>query len=488
MKSSEIREAFLKFFEKEGHKILPGSSLVPKDPTVLLTLAGMLQFKPVFLGLEKPPSARVATVQRCLRMIDIEKVGKTPRHHTFFEMLGNFSFGDYFKKEAILFAWELLTKEFKIPVTKLKIAVYEKDDEAFAIWHSNIGLPKEIIYRLGEDNNFWSVGPTGPCGPCSEIYYDLGPEKGCGKPSCAPGCDCDRYLELWNLVFIQYNRNEKGELIPLKRRGIDTGMGLERIAAVLQGVEDNFETDLFVPLTGAVEAKAKGEISKVSVRIIADHIRAISHLIADSVYPENVGRGYVLRRLIRRACHHGKLLGIGEEFLFELAPKVVQIMGDTYPILKEKEQEIVEVIKLEEKHFLSTLELGMKYFKEVTEQHQADKVISGKEAFKLHDTYGFPIELTAELAQELGFQVEIDAFEKEMEQQRERARRFQEKEKNLASIDLSLFKPTQFVGYERHEVETKVVEVFPEHNLVILEKTPFYGESGGQVGDTGVIS
>src|SRR3989344_1580871 len=291
MKSSEIRDKFSRFFESKGHKTLPGSSLVPTDPTVLLTLAGMLQFKPVFLGQEKP---------------------------------------------AIQFAWELLTKEFKIPALKLKIAIYEKDDEAFEIWRKNIGLPKEIIYRLGEDNNFWSVGSTGPCGPCSEIYYDQGPAKGCGKPDCAPGCDCDRYLEIWNLVFISYNRSEKGDLIPLKQKGIDTGLGLERIASVLQGVDDNFETDLFQPLIKAIDA-LKAESSPVSVRIIADHIRAVTHLISDGVFPANMGRGYVLRRLIRRAISHGKRLGITKPFLFDLSRVVVREMKDAYPQLAEKE-------------------------------------------------------------------------------------------------------------------------------------------------------
>jgi len=489
MKSSEIREKFLKFFEGKEHKILPGSSLVPKDPTVLLTLAGMLQFKPIFLGQEKPAFRRVTTVQRCMRMVDIDKVGKTPRHHTFFEMLGNFSFGDYFKKEAILFAWELLTREFKIPVTKLKVAVFEKDEEAYQIWRESIGLPSEVIFKLGEENNFWSAGPTGPCGPCSEIYFDLGEEKGCGKPTCAPGCDCDRYLELWNLVFIEYNRNEKGELLFLKQKGIDTGMGLERIASVLQGVEDNFETDLFTPLIRRIEALSKNE-SKISTRIIADHLRAITNLVADGVYPENTGRGYVLRRLIRRAVHHGKLLGIEKPFLYELVSEVTNFMKDAYPFLKEKEKEIIGVTKEEEESFLTTLALGMKYFKELMAKHQTDKLINGKEAFKLHDTYGFPIELTQELAEELGYQIEIEGFNQEMEKQRTQARLAQltGREKDLSLLDLSGFKPTEFVGYEKYELETKVIEVFKEHNFVILEKTPFYGESGGQVGDKGVLS
>ncbi|MFH1683333.1 MAG: alanine--tRNA ligase-related protein, partial [Candidatus Margulisiibacteriota bacterium] len=329
MKSSEIRKKFLEFFESRGHKVLPGSSLVPSDPTVLLTVAGMLQFKPIFLGQEKPQHKRAATVQKCLRTNDIEQVGKTARHHTFFEMLGNFSFGDparnalrsnaggYFKNEAIQYAWELLVDGFKLSKEKLLIAIYEKDDEAFDIWNKDMSVPAEKIFRLGEENNFWAVGPTGPCGPCSEIYYDQGAEKGCGKPDCKPGCDCDRFLEVWNLVFIQYNRDEKGELIHLKQKGIDTGMGLERIASVLQGVDSNFETDLFVPLIEKIK-KLAGQPSppELSLRIIADHVRAATHLISDGVVPENTGRGYVLRRLIRRAVRHGKLLGIGKPFLY----------------------------------------------------------------------------------------------------------------------------------------------------------------------------
>ncbi|MDD5593105.1 MAG: alanine--tRNA ligase [Candidatus Margulisbacteria bacterium] len=489
MQSSEIRTKFLAFFEAKGHKVLPGSPLVPTDPTVLLTLAGMLQFKPIFLGQEKPAHKRATTVQKCMRMNDVENVGVTPRHHTFFEMLGNFSFGDYFKKEAIQFAWELLTKEFKIPVQRLKIAVYEKDDEAYDIWHKDIGLPKEIIFRLGEDNNFWAVGPTGPCGPCSEIYYDMGEGKGCGKPDCSPGCDCDRFLEVWNLVFISYNRNEKGELVPLKQKGIDTGMGLERITAVLQGVDDNFETDLFAPLMKKVEALRSAD-SPVSVRIIADHIRAVTHLISDGVFPSNLGRGYVLRRLIRRAISHGKRLGIDKPFLNELSREVIADMKDAYPQLAEKENNIVATIKEEEENFFATLEQGMKWFAETAAKHAEDKLISGAEVFKLHDTYGFPMELTVELAKEKGINIDQAGFEKEMEAQRERARKGQpaEKKTDLTALDLAAYPATNFVGYEKSAEESKVIAVFPSHNVVVLEKTPFYGESGGQAGDTGILA
>ena len=485
MKSSEIREKFLKFFEAKGHKVLPGSSLVPSDPSVLLTLAGMLQFKPIFLGQEKAQHKRATTVQKCIRMVDIERVGLTPRHHTFFEMLGNFSFGDYFKKEAIQFAWELLTKEFKVPVTRLRIAVYEKDDEAFAIWNKEIGLPAEIIFRLGEDNNFWAVGPTGPCGPCSEIYYDLGPEHGCGKPDCKPGCDCDRFLEVWNLVFIQYNRNEKGELIPLKQTGIDTGMGLERIASVLQGANDNYETDIFTPLINKITSLT-GATVNASVKVIADHVRAVTHLISDGVFPENVGRGYVLRRLIRRAVSHGKRLGIDKPFLSDLSQEVVEMMKDAYPQLGEKSKQISQVIKDEEDSFLATLDQGIKWFEEVVKKG----AISGADAFKLHDTYGFPIDLTVEMGREKGINVDLAGFEKEMGAQRERARHkgISEKKMDIASLDLASFSATNFTGYDKNSEEAKVLTVFPEKGLVVLDKTPFYGESGGQVGDTGIFS
>ncbi|MEA3494145.1 MAG: alanine--tRNA ligase [Candidatus Margulisiibacteriota bacterium] len=492
MKSSEIRNRFLKYFEGKGHKILPGSSLVPTDPTVLLTLAGMLQFKPIFLGEEKPQYKTATTVQKCLRMNDIENVGKTARHLTFFEMLGNFSFGDYFKKEAIGFAWELLTEGYALPREKLSAAVFEKDDEAYAIWKDIIKLPENRIFRLDEENNFWSVGPTGPCGPCSEIYYDFGPEKGCGKPNCRPGCDCDRFLEVWNLVFIQYNRNEKEDLIPLKVRGIDTGMGLERLASILQGVDNNFETDLFVPLIKKTLTFTKlQDPSKASLRIVADHTRAMTNLISDGIYPGNTGRGYVLRRIIRRAVRHGKLLGIQKPFLVDLAKEVVAEMKDVYPVLAKREKIICEVIQTEEDNFLTTLKQGMELFNKIMEQHKADKIIPGETAFKLHDTFGFPIELTREIAEENGFKVDEQGFEKAMEGQKERAREAgipAEKKEKVAKLDLSKLKTTKFLGYEKDSSDAKIIKIFPEEKIVVLDKTPFYGESGGQVGDTGLIN
>ncbi|MDI6731409.1 MAG: alanine--tRNA ligase [Candidatus Margulisbacteria bacterium] len=491
MKSSEIRKLFLKYFESNGHAVLSGSSLVPSDPTVLLTLAGMLQFKPIFLGKEKSQYKRVCTAQKCMRMNDIDRVGRTPRHHTFFEMLGNFSFGDYFKKEAIWFAWELLTSEFKIPPEKLFIAVFEKDNEAYEIWEKEMGLPKGKIFKLGEDNNFWAAGPTGPCGPCSEIYYDFGARHGCGKPNCQPGCDCERFLEIWNLVFIQYDRNEKGELLPLKQKGIDTGMGIERIASVLQEVDSNFETDLFVPLIQRINALAKVSLpAPLSVRIIADHIRAIAHLISDAVFPENMGRGYVLRRLIRRAVRHGLLIGIKEPFLGRLSQEVIDDMKDAYPVLAQKQKIIYQVILSEEEAFLATLEQGMQLFKEITKQHIVDKVIPGEIVFKLHDTYGFPAEVTKEMAIEMGFIVDEKGFGEQMEGQRERARKagISSERKTAAALDLNDLSPTEFLGYEKNSIEAKIIEIFPKEKCVVLDKTPFYAESGGQIGDTGIMA
>ncbi|MBN2057636.1 MAG: alanine--tRNA ligase [Candidatus Saganbacteria bacterium] len=490
MKSSEIREKFLKYFESQGHKRLPGSSLVPKDPTVLLTLAGMLQFKPIFLGQEKPRHKRAATVQKCLRTNDIEQVGRTARHHTFFEMLGNFSFGDYFKREAIKFAWELLTEVFKLPRNRLLIAVFEKDDEAYDIWQKEMKVPAERIFRLDEENNFWAVGPTGPCGPCSEIYYDQGPVRGCGKTGCAPGCDCDRFLEVWNLVFIQYNRNENGELVLLKQKGIDTGMGLERIASVLQGVESNFDTDLFVPLIDKIkQISGQKKLNQTSLRIIADHVRAATNLISDGVIPENTGRGYILRRLLRRAIRHGRLLGIERQFLAEIAADVIEQMRSVYPVLEQKRATVLSAIKTEETNFLATLEQGLALFKEVMQQHAKDKVVPGASAFKLHDTFGFPVELSCEIAAESGYNLDEAGFEREMEQQRERARAagIPAEKKKLLGLNLDKFGRSEFLGYEKSSSQAKIEAVFPDEKFIVLDRTPFYGESGGQVGDTGLL-
>ncbi len=489
MKSSDIRKKFLKFFEGKGHKVLPGSSLIPSDPTVLLTLAGMLQFKPVFLGIEKPKHKRVTTVQKCIRMNDIEKVGRTSRHQTFFEMLGNFSFGDYFKKEAVLYAWELLTKEFGLPKERLLIAVYEKDNEAFDIWKNDIGVPPERIFRLGEDNNFWAAGATGPCGPCSEIYYDLGAGLGCGKKGCAPGCDCDRFLEVWNLVFIQYNRDEHGNLHELPLKNIDTGMGLERISSILQGVQSNFGTDLFRPIIEGLDEYIRSPDDRLleSKRIIADHIRAIVHLMSDSVVPGNDGRGYVLRRLIRRAILHGKRLGINEPFLHKLAAVVSDVNGAFYPEVKKEIKFVASSIRTEEEHFMKTLESGLSMLNGMI--RGGAKVIPGKDVFLLHDTYGFPFDLTLEIASESGVKVDEEGFRKLMEGQKEMgrssgmliaAKHYMEK---LAGLP-----ETKFAGYTSLSTDAKIVHVDEGDGVVVLDKTVFYPEGGGQVGDVGKIT
>jgi len=497
MKSADIRERFLKFFEEKGHKRLPGSSLIPSDPTVLLTLAGMLQFKPVFLGKEKPKHKRATTVQKCIRMNDIAQVGKTSRHHTFFEMLGNFSFGDYFKREAIIWAWELITKELKVPADRLFAAVYEKDDESYDIWKSVIGLQDDRIVKLGEDNNFWAAGPTGPCGPCSEIYYDMGAAKGCGRKGCGPGCECDRFLEIWNLVFIQYDRDDSGKLNPLPSKNIDTGMGLERIASVLQGKATNFDTDLFMPIisslremvrTGSISVQA--ERGMMSERIIADHIRAATHLIADGVLPSNEGRGYVLRNLIRRAVRHGRILGLKDPFLCELSRSVISVNGAAYPEIVQNSDFIHKVLLTEEDNFSRTLEQGMTLIAENIKKalSKTDKTLSGKEAFILHDTYGFPYELTKEIAMESGVTVDDVQYIKEMEQQKQKARTAGIGAELKERIhELSKYGPTRYLGYSDESSDAKVVYVDEKENLVVLDRTPFYPEGGGQVGDAGRI-
>ncbi|KAF0135298.1 MAG: alanyl-tRNA synthetase [Candidatus Saganbacteria bacterium] len=469
MKSGQIRKTFLDYFEKQNHKILPSASLVPEDPTVLLTLAGMLPFKPIFLGDVKPKYKRAATIQKCIRMNDIENVGQTSRHHTFFEMLGNFSFGDYFKKEAIDFAWKLLTKVFDIPQDKLKIAVYEKDDEAFNIWNQSFNVGKENIFRLDEENNFWAAGPVGPCGPCSEIYYDFGREKGCGRPNCSPGCECERFLEIWNLVFIEFNRDANGKLNTLPAKNIDTGMGLERIARVLQNADSNFGTDLFMPILGMMP-----EGNEISRRIIADHIRAAVYLIADGVIPGNEGRGYVLKRIIRRMVLHGqKIKGI---FLPKIAETAIELGKNTYPEISNNSKKIHDILKNEQENFLLTLESGMKMLNQLLKK----KAISGEEAFKLHDTYGFPIELTKEIAK--GIRIDEAGFNAAMETQRSRSR-------SIKTIETSKkydnYQPTKFIGYDKNECSAKIIGI--EEDMIILEKSPFYPESGGQVGDTGII-
>ncbi len=511
---NEIREIFLKFFENKGHVRVKSSPLIPKnDPTLLFTNAGMVQFKDYFLGKEKPPFKRATSCQKCMRAggkhNDLENVGKTGRHHTFFEMLGNFSFGDYFKREAIEFAWELVTEVFKLPIERLYVSVYEKDDEAFEIWNRIVGLPEERIYRLGEKDNFWAMGDTGPCGPCSEIYYDRGEEFSCGE-NCGIGtCDCDRYLEIWNLVFMQYERDESGELHPLSKPSIDTGMGLERIASVLQNVPSNYETDLLFPLVKwASEVSGipygRDEKSSTSMRVIADHLRAMTFLISDGVLPSNEGRGYVLRRIIRRASRHGRLLGIKKPFLYEGVDRVVDIMGDAYPEIVLHRDLVKRVVKKEEERFERTVEKGLFILQEVIEKlkEEGKDTIPGEEAFKLYDTFGFPLDLILEVANDESMKVDIETFERLLEEQKERARKaWKGGAQRVVSPEIQELSekfPTLFTGYEHLEEYVKVVGILMEEKLVseigegeegvvILDRTPFYPEKGGQVGDTGIL-
>ena len=513
MKGSEVRQRFLKYFEDNGHTVVRSSSLIPKnDPTLLFTNAGMVQFKDVFLGLEKRPYKRAASSQKCVRAggkhNDLENVGYTARHHTFFEMLGNFSFGDYFKREAIIFAWDLITEVFKLPKGKLWVTVFRDDDEAFDIWRRETGLPPERISRMEEKDNFWAMGDTGPCGPCSEIIIDQGEAFGCGKPSCAPGCDCDRYLELWNLVFMQYNRDSSSNLTPLPNPSIDTGMGLERITAVLQGVKSNYETDLFRGIISKVEEIAgkpygANPSSDISMRVIADHSRAVTFLISDGVFPSNEGRGYVLRRILRRAVRHSRMLGIKEPCLFTLIPRVNEIMHDAYPELEERLAFVTEVVKNEEERFFETIDRGLDLLNLEVQKHGEQKILPGEVAFKLYDTYGFPLDLTEDIAKESGLQIDYPAFEKEMDKQREKSRQAwkgsgEEELEPLYKEFVSGGLIVTFTGYESTKDEGRITAIIKEGRLVdsategdvaelITDKTPFYGESGGQVGDRGSI-
>ncbi|MBC7320177.1 alanine--tRNA ligase [bacterium] len=496
MKSKEIRENFLKFFESKGHLRLGSASLIPDDPTVLLTIAGMVPFKRYFLG-ETPPARRITTVQKCVRTPDIERVGYTRRHLTFFEMLGNFSFGDYFKREAITWSWEFLTEVLKLPKEKLWITVYKDDEETISIWERDIGIPHTRIVRMGEEDNFWAMGPVGPCGPCSEVIFDLGPEFGCGKPDCKIGCDCDRYLEVWNLVFTEFNREESGELSPLPRKNIDTGMGLERAAFVVQNVGSVFETDLFLLIIEYIEeivnrSYKENSETTYNFNVIADHCRAITFLIGDGVIPSNEGRGYVLRRILRRAVRYGVKLGINSSFLYRIVPLVVFLMKDAYPELEREEEFIVNIVRKEEENFLSTLQRGLDRLESIIEK---DGYISGEEAFKLYDTYGFPLELTVEIAREKNVEVDTKGFSQMMEESRERARASRKKVL-LTTIkeDLS----SKFVGYENLEENGEVIYLTRDDNPIeelnkgeigelVTDITPFYPESGGQLADNGII-
>ncbi|MCK5504321.1 MAG: alanine--tRNA ligase, partial [Thermodesulfovibrionia bacterium] len=434
MESKQIRQLFLDFFREKGHEVLPSSNLLPQDDqTLLFTNAGMVQFKSVFLGNEKRPSARAATSQKCLRAggkhNDLENVGRTARHHTFFEMLGNFSFGDYFKEEATQWAWEFLTERVKLPADKLQITVFEKDDEAAEIWEKNVGVSPERIFRLGEKDNFWQMGDTGPCGPCSEILIDQGPDLGCNRPDCRVGCDCDRYLEIWNLVFMQYNRDLSGKLNPLPKPSIDTGMGLERLSAVLQGKVNNFNTDLFLPIIQHVENISGKKYGKdpsvtVSMRVIADHIRTAAFVLSEGLTPSNEGRGYVLRRIIRRAARHGFILGIKEPFLYNALDTVYEMMSGHYPEILENTLMSKKLLRSEEERFAHTLSSGMDILDKVMDgvKSSGKDTIPGPELFKLYDTFGFPLDLAQDIAEDNKLKIDHQGFNKEMELQKKRAR------------------------------------------------------------------
>jgi len=513
MTSNEIREKFLSYFESKGHTRVSSSSLVPhNDPTLLFANAGMNQFKDVFLGLKTLPFTRATTSQKCVRAggkhNDLDSVGRTARHHTFFEMLGNFSFGDYFKKEAIEYAWEFLTDVLGLPKDKLWVTIYKDDDEAFKLWQEVTGISADRIVRLGEKDNFWSMGDTGPCGPCSEIYIDRGEDHRCNAPECKIGaCDCDRWRELWNLVFMQYNRDENGVMTPLPKPSIDTGMGLERIATVMQGVYSNYDTDLLRPLIDfVVEMTGKpyyDDERGMPFRVIADHSRAVTFLISDGVLPGNEGRNYVLRRILRRAARYGKELDLNEPFLFKIVPKVVEIMAEAYPELKKNIDYVQDVVKIEEQRFQETLNDGLKLLYDGIEEltKKQSREIPGEMAFKLYDTYGFPLDLTKDIAEEKGFTVDEKTFEELMSKQREKAKAARKETYKIDTLVelLSQLDPTIFRGYETLECKARVQfivdgdkpqEVIEETNrdiILVIDQTPFYPESGGQVGDTGII-
>ncbi|MDA8094976.1 MAG: alanine--tRNA ligase [Betaproteobacteria bacterium] len=500
MKSSEIRQKFLQFFGDRGHTVVPSSPLVPAgDPTLLFTNAGMVQFKDVFLGREIRPYARAASSQRCVRAggkhNDLENVGYTARHHTFFEMLGNFSFGDYFKQNAIRYAWEFLTREMGLPPEKLWVTVYSEDDEAADIWLNEIGVPAERLSRIAGSDNFWQMGDTGPCGPCTEIFYDHGPDVAGGPPGTAQA-DGDRYIEIWNLVFMQYNRDDAGVLHPLPKPSVDTGMGLERIAAVLQGVHSNYEIDLFVDLIAAA-ARVTGatNLASNSLKVIADHIRACSFLVLDGVIPGNEGRGYVLRRIIRRAIRHGYKLGRKTPFFHQLVPDLVRVMGEAYPDLGREAERVAAVLRAEEERFAETLENGMQVLDAAMKG--GDPILDGETVFRLYDTFGFPLDLTADIARERGYTVDFAGFEHSMQMQRERARAASKF--TMRGVVEFKGQPTEFYGYETLELEAQVLAIYKEgtqvngigpdeEGVVVLDRTPFYAESGGQVGDRGELA
>jgi alanyl-tRNA synthetase len=507
--TDDIRKAYLTYFNEKGHTIISSSSLVPlKDPTLLFTSAGMVQIKPYFLGEQLPPNTRLTSCQKCFRTTDIESVGDT-KHLTFFEMLGNFSIGDYFKKEAIAWAWEFVTERLKLPPERLWITVFTDDDEAFAIWHDKVGIPENRILRFGEKDNFWGpAGSSGPCGPCSELHFDFGDKFGCGEPDCSPGCGCGRFVEIWNLVFTQFNQDESGVRTPLPKPNIDTGMGLERLTTVIQGKTTVYETDVFAPLLNSIAAisrKTYGVNSAAdnAMRVITEHSRAIAFLVADGVMPANDGRGYVLRRLIRRAALFGKRLGLERTFLAEMCDASIENMKNVYPELEQRREIVLKVAELEESRFHETLNTGLTLLDNLIENasSQVRNKVSGVDVFKLYDTYGFPVELTREIVARSGLSVDTDGFDKEMEKQRVRARSTHKFNVAEGAYKLQIrpgVMKTEFVGYHHLSHKSKIGDILIRQSSIetisegqeatlILEATPFYGEMGGQVGDTGII-
>ena len=510
-----IRDAFLRYFKGKGHEVVSSSSLIPaNDPTLLFTNAGMNQFKGIFLGEEDRGYKRAATSQKCVRAggkhNDLENVGRTARHHTFFEMLGNFSFGDYFKRDAIAFAWEFLTVEMALPKERLWVTVFREDDEAEALWLEVTGIPKERITRLDEKDNFWQMGDTGPCGPCSEILVDQGADVGCGRPDCRVGCDCDRFLELWNLVFMQFNRDAKGKLTPLPRPSIDTGMGLERITAVVQGFKNNYDSDLFQGLISNISKVAEKKYganpdNDVSMRVISDHGRAVTFLIGDGAIPSNEGRGYVLRRIMRRAARHGKLLGLDKPFLYTVSGWIIDQMSEAYPELAGQRDYIARVIKIEEERFSETLDNGLRLLEEEVAGLKArgEKVIPGETVFKLYDTYGFPVDLTEDIVKGRDITLDMEGFEREMAYQRDRAKaswkgNLEDRARDIYRGIASHIGGVNPLCYDHLSAKSRVIKIVKAGEIVesvfegdevevITEETPFYGESGGQLGDRGVI-
>ena len=512
--SLELRRAFLDYFVERGHTAVPSAPLIPQaDPTLLFTNAGMNQFKTVFLGEDSRPYARAASIQKCMRAggkhNDLENVGFTRRHHTFFEMLGNFSFGDYFKKEAIAFGWEFLTKVAELPAERLWVTVFRDDQEAYDIWHQDMGVPEARLARLDEKDNFWQMGDTGPCGPCSEILIDQGEAFGCGRSTCMVGCDCDRYLEIWNLVFMQFDRDSSGTLNPLPKPSIDTGMGLERLAAVTQGVFSNYDSDVFRPLLESIAKGTNQEYGKApdsdrSMRVIADHVRAMSFLITDGVLPSNEGRGYVLRRIMRRAARHGRMLGMEREFLHELVPTLVTQMGTTYPELRQMADTVAEVVKGEEGRFIGTLEQASPLLNNILQEtkQQGNMQVSGDAVFKLYDTYGFPLDLVEDAAKEEGLTLDHAGYNQALNDQRERARKTAKFTQAASRSDvvkaIDAFPETQFLGYAQQQAQGTLLAMIKDEHLVsesqqgeevefLLDATPFYPEGGGQVGDHGTL-